>query len=162
GRVEGGTGIEGGGQQPEKARGSVIGRRAGQAVPEGVAGPRARRADVRVAVVAVDAPGVKDALEVDELVAGPAQVIHDLLLPALDERLADARPDVVEHLAPRDTLPAAAAARPDPAQRIRDPLRIGHLVQGRGPLGAVAPAAPGMGGIAFEFLDRERLAVDVG
>src|SRR5438093_10720055 len=99
------------GQQQDEARVRVIGRRPVHAVPEGVAGARARRADVRVTVVAVDAPGVKDALEVDELVAGPAQVIHDLLLPALDERSADARAAVVDHLVPSDTLPTSAAAR---------------------------------------------------
>src|SRR5205807_9805160 len=89
------------------------------------------------------------------------RLIHDPLLTDLHVRLSDARADVVEHLVPRDTLPASAAARPDPAQRILDPLRIGHLVQGRRPLGAIAPAAAGMDGIAFKFLDRESLAVDV-
>src|SRR6266446_813947 len=44
--------------------------------PERVAGPRARRAYVGGVVVAVDTPGVEDALQVDQLVAGPAEVIH--------------------------------------------------------------------------------------
>jgi hypothetical protein len=64
-----------------------------------------------VAVVAVDAPGVEDALQVDQLVARPAEVVHHLLLPSLDERLADAPADVVEHLVPRHALPLPAAAR---------------------------------------------------
>src|SRR5262245_44548397 len=89
-------------------------------------------------------------------------MVHDLALPPLDERLADAHADVVEHLVPRDALPAPAAARADAAQRIADSLGVGHLVQRRRALGAVAPAASRVRRVALELLDRERLAVDVG
>src|SRR5262249_42002952 len=150
------------GEQQDEPRVGVVGRRAVHAVPEGVACARARRADVGVAVVAVDAPGVEDALEVDELVAGPAEVVHDLALPSLHQRLPDALPDVVEHLVPRDALPAPSTARADAAQRIADALGIGHLVQRRRAFGAIASAAAGMRRVAFELLDREGLAVDVG
>src|SRR5262249_41204827 len=150
------------GEQQDEARVRVVGGRPVHAVPERVAGPRARRAHVRVAVVAVDAPGVEDALQVDELVAGPAEVVHDLALPSVDERLADAPADVVEHLVPRDALPSPAPARPDAAQRIADALGIVHLIEGRRSLGAVAPSASRMRRVALELLDRERLAVDVG
>src|SRR5262249_57758052 len=125
-------------EHQDEPRVGVVGRWAVHAVPEGVAGPRARRADVGVAVVAVDAPGVEDALEVDELVAGPAEVVHDLALPSLDERLPDAFPDVVEHFVPRDALPAPSTARPDATQRIADALRLAPLAQRRPALRAMA------------------------
>src|SRR5262249_665253 len=83
-------------------------------------------------------------------------------LPPRAERLAGPPADVVEHLVPRDALPPPAPARPDAAQRIADPLGIGHLIERRWPLGAVAPAAPRVRRVALELLDRERLAIDVG
>ena len=140
----------------------MIGRGPIHAVPEGVSRPRARRADVGVAVVAVDAPGVKDALEIDQLVAGTAEVIHDLLPAPLHEGLPDAARDVVEGLVPRHPLPRPAPARADPAQRMANPLGIVHLVQGGRALGAVAAAAARMRGVALELLDLEGLLVDVG
>jgi len=51
-----------------------------------------------VAVVAVDPPRVKHALQVDELVPGAAQVIHDFLGPTLDEGLPNAAGDIVERV----------------------------------------------------------------
>src|SRR5262247_2313956 len=125
---------------------------AGPPVPEGVTRARARRADVRVTGVTVDPPGVEDALQIDELVARPPEVVHDLLLPAFHERCADAAGEVVERLIPRDALPLAAAARPHAPQRIEDALRVGHLVERRGALGAVTAAASRVNRITFELL----------
>src|SRR5216117_2748259 len=110
-------------------------------MPEGVARTGARGAHVRVAVVAVDPPGVQDALQIDELVARAPEVVHDLRAPALDERLPDPGAQVVEHLVPAHALPLPAAPGPDAAQRVPDPLGIVHLVECRGPLCAVASAA---------------------
>src|SRR5262249_1777722 len=140
----------------------VIRRGPVEPVPEGVARAGRRRADVRVAVVAVDAPGVEDALEIDELVAGAPQVIHDLGRPLLDQRLAGAPRDGGEGLLPGDALPLPLAARPRPAEGIEDALGIRHLVERGGALGAVAAAAAGMRGVALEFLDLEGALVHVG
>src|SRR6185503_8074648 len=83
------------------------------------------------------------------------------LRPAFDERFANAAGDVVERLVPRHALPLTAAARTDAAQRVLDPLGIVDLVERRRALRAVAPAAAGMLGIAFELLDAQRFLVDV-
>src|SRR5207245_9967294 len=120
------------------------------------------RADVGVAVVAVDAPRVEDALQIDELVAGPTEVVHHLALAALDERLADPPRDVVEHLVPADALPLAAAPRSLAPQRREDALRVLDLVERGRALRAVAPAAARVHGVALELLDRERVLIDVG
>src|SRR2546426_8818720 len=160
-RVEVVTALEVRGEQQDEARVGVIRRGPVHAVPERVAGARARRADVGVAVVAVDPPRVEHALQVDELVSGTAEVIHDFLLPALDERLADPSRDVVERVVPRYALPSTAAARPLAAHRIEDALGILHLIEGGGTLGAVAAAAARMHRVALELLDLQRVLVDV-
>jgi hypothetical protein len=115
-----------------------------------------------VAVVAVDAPGVQNALEIDQLVTRAAQVVHDLLGPFVDEGAPDAGGDVVEGLIPRDALPLAAAAWPDPPERMADALGVGDLVERGRPLGAGAPPAPRVGGVALELLDLQRVLVHVG
>src|SRR5262249_1424477 len=121
-----------------------------------------RGAGVGVVVGAVDAPGVEDALEVDQFVPGAAQVIHDLLLPSLDEGGTNAAADIIQHLVPGDTLPLTTPPRAGTAKRIEDALGVMPLVQGRRSLGAVPPAAPRMLGIALELLDLESLLVHVG
>src|SRR5262249_25258794 len=139
----------------------VVGRRAIEAVPEGVPRARAGGADVRVAVVPVDAPRMEDTLQVEKLVARPAEGIHHLLLPSLHERLPDAPGDVLERVIPRHEPPLATATRADAAQRIPDPLGIGDLVQRRGALRAVPAPAARVLGIALELLDAKRLLVDI-
>src|SRR5689334_13089897 len=131
------------------------------AVPERVARARARGADVGVAVVAVDPPGMEHPLQIDELVAGAAEVIHDLLRPALDERFTNPSRDVVEHLVPRHALPFAAAPRAVAPHRIENALGVLHLIERRGALGAVASATARVQRVALELLDAERLLVDV-
>src|SRR5262249_35374671 len=115
-----------------------------------------------VAVVAVDSPRVEHALQVDQLVARPAQVVHHLLRASLHQRLPDPPRDVVERLVPCDALPLAAAALAGTSHRIADALGIGDLGERGRPLGAVAAAAAGVDGVAFEFLDSSRRPVHVG
>ena len=161
-RIEIVAGLEMRREQQDEARVRVIRRGAIHPMPEGVARARARRAHVRVAVVAVDPPGVEDALEVNELVTRPAEVIHDFLLPTFHERLADPPTDVVERLVPGDALPLTPSAGADPTQRVEDPLRVIHLVERRRALGAVAATASRVRRVALELLDLERRPVDVG
>src|SRR5262249_50320512 len=119
-------------------------------------------ADVGVAVVAVDPPRVEDALQVDQLVARPAEGGHHLLRPSLDERPADAAGDVVEGLVPRHALPLAARPVALSPERVADARRIVDLVERGRALGAVAAAAAGMNGVALELLDSSRRPVHVG
>src|SRR5262249_51526225 len=140
----------------------VIRRRPIQAAPEGVAGAGGRRADVGVRVVPVDSPGMHDALVVDELVARPADVVHDLVAAPFDERLPDAGGDVVQRLVPADALPLAAATRPDALERMADALRILDLVQRGRPFRTVAASAAGVLRVPLELLDRQAVLVHVG
>ena len=75
-----------GGDQQNERRIGMIGTGPIVGLPDRVAEPRAGRADVRVAVVAVDAPRLQHALDV-AFVAGPADVIDDFVAPILFERL---------------------------------------------------------------------------
>src|SRR5262249_1511881 len=154
--------LEVGGEEEDEAGAAVVRRGAVEAVPEGVAGARGSGADGGVAVVAGAAPRVEGALGVDQFVPGAARVIHDLLLPSLEEGCTNAAADIVQHLVPGDTLPLTTPARAGTAKRIKDALGVLHLVQGGWSLGAVPPAAPRMLGIALELLDLERLLVHVG
>ena len=148
-------------EQQDRLRVRVIGRWAIVAAPEEVAEPRRRRADVRVAVVAVDAPRLQHAVGVAVL-AGAADVIHDFVAAVLDDRAAEARGDVVERLVPRHLLPAPAAALALALQRIQNPVGILELIRRDDALRACAPAAAGMRRVALDLADGEALLVDVG
>ena len=149
------------GDQQRERRVLVVGRRTIVAAPQHVAEARCRAADVGMAVVAVDAPGLQDAIDV-AVVAGTAYVIHDLGEAAFDDRFANARCQRVEHLVPRRALELAAPARPLPLHRVEDAVRVLDLVDRRGALGAVATARTRVVGVAFDLLDLAVLLVDVG
>ena len=138
----------------------VVRRRPIRAGPEEMCQPRRRRADVGVAVVAVEAPGLEHAVRVAVL-AGTADVVHQLVPPVLFERLPDARAELVQHLIPRHLLPRAGAARAHALQRIQDPIGILELVGRDDALGARPAAAAGMNRVAFDLADLEGLLVDV-
>jgi hypothetical protein len=128
----------------------MVGARTVVAHPELVAGAAARGADVGVRVVAVDAPGREHALGVAVL-PGAAHVVHHVVRPFLDERLANAPGDVVERRVPRDALPAVLAALAGAPQRKEDAVRVVDLVERRRPLRAVAPARAGVIRVALEL-----------
>ena len=102
------------------------------------------------------------ALEVDELVAGSPEVVHDLGGPAFNQRPTDPGGEIIEDLVPRDALPPATAPRPLATQRVADALGVVHLVERRGTLRAVPAAASGMGRVPLELLDAQRGLVHVG
>ena len=87
---------------------------------------------------------------IKQLMAGPADVIHDLVAPLFLKRFAHSRGDIVEHFVPSHAFPFAFAAFADAFQRIANALRIGHLIERRRTFGAVSAAAAGMFRIAFE------------
>src|SRR4029079_9544021 len=121
--------------------------------------PRRRRADVGVAVMAVDAPRLQHAVRV-AVFAGTADVIHDFVPPVFDDRRADPRRDLVQRLVPGHLQPPPAAAFAVALQRIQDAIRILQLVAGDYALGTGAAAAAGMDRVAFNLANREPLLVD--
>ncbi len=131
-----------------------------EAAPEHVAGARAAGADIGVAVVAVDAPGLDAAVGVAVL-AGPADVVHDAVAP-LEAAGPHLRGDLGEGFFPGDTLPLALAAGADALERVEDAFRVVDLIVGGRPLGAVAPAAARVLRVALELLDLQRFLVHVG
>ncbi len=126
-----------------------------------IAGAAVRRADVGVRVVPVDTPGGKNALGIAVL-AGPPDVVHDLVPPILLHGPPDSPGDVVERRVPRHLDPLPLAARPRPLEGLENPVRIGDLVEGRRSLGAVPAARARMLRIPFELPHLERLSVHVG
>ena len=160
-RIEVVPGLEVRREQQDRLRVGVIGRRPVGAAPEEVPEPRRRGADVRVAVVAVDAPRLQHAVGV-AVFAGTADVIHQLVPAVLDDRLADPPADVVERLVPRHLLPAPLAALAGAPQRVEDAVGIVELVRRDDPLRARAAAAAGVQRVALDLADVERLLVDVG
>src|SRR3989442_7041915 len=105
---------------------------------------------------------MKDPLQIDQLVARPAEVVHHFLRPPLHQGLADPARDVIERLVPRDALPLPAGALALAPDGVADAFGVLDLVQRGGALGAVAATTAGMNGIALELLDAARRLVDVG
>ena len=155
-------GLQVGAQQQHEAGVGVVGGRAVDAAPERVAGAGPRGADVGMAVVGVDAPGVHDALVVEELVAGPPHVVHDLVAPSLHQGLADPSGQVVQRFVPAHPLPPAAAPGPHALHGVEYALGVIHLVDRGRALGAVPAAAPGVLRVALELADLQGLLVHVG
>src|SRR5215510_729387 len=110
--------------------------------------------------MSVDAPGVQDPLVIKQLVARTADMIHDLVAPILFKRFAYPCRDIVQSFVPTHALPLSFSPLSNSLQRITNALGIGYLVQCRRPFRAVASAAPGMFGIAFESPDPQRFLVD--
>src|SRR2546423_1354779 len=100
--------------------------------------------------MSVDAPRLQDAVD-KALVPRPSDVIDDLVPPVLDERRADLRRNVVEHLVPRHAFPFAVAAFPLSPHRIKDAVLVVDLIDRRRPLRAVPPAAARMIRIALKL-----------
>src|SRR5260370_17618704 len=92
-------------------------------MPEGVAGSRSCRADIGVAIVPVDPPRMEDALVVNQLVAGPAHVVHDFVLASFLQRFPNSPTQIVQYLVPRHSLPFALTPLSCPTQWIQNPLR---------------------------------------
>ncbi len=112
-------------------------------------------------IVAVDAPGLERAIH-DEVVAGAADVVHDLFAAILLKRFAHARADGFKHFIPTGARPLAGTAGAGALHGIEDAIGIVNLIDGRGAFGAEAAAAGRMFGIALEFLDLARFLVGIG
>src|SRR5262249_54377033 len=126
----------------------------------GVAKASARGTDIRVTVVAVDAPGLQDALDV-ALIAGSTDVVNHLVAAVFLHRLGDPRSDHIDRFLPINALPNAIAALPDALHRVEGAGRGGGLVGGRRPFGAQAAATCRMQRVAFELADLVRVPVHV-
>src|SRR5487761_600993 len=160
-RVEVVTRLEVRADQEDDPRVGVV--RAGTVDPHPivVAGPPPAGADVGVRVVTVDAPGGEHAFG-EAVLAGAAHVVHHLVVPTLGDGGADSLREVDERNVPAHPLPASGAARSHATQGVEAPVAIGHLVDRRRALGAVAASRAGVFGVALELAHLEGLAVDVG
>ncbi len=155
------TRFEVGGDEEDDLRVGEVRRRAIVAHPRLVADARVGRADVGVAVVAVDTPRLEHAVGVAVL-AGTTDVVHDLVVAVLDDRLAQPGADLVEGLAPADPLPPAGAAGAHALHREQDPLGVVHLIERRRTLGAVPAAAPRVLRVALDLGDLAGRLVEIG
>src|ERR671910_409084 len=89
--------------------------------PERISGAGPGRANIGVAIVTVDTPGVKNSLVIQKLMAWAADVIHDLVPAILLERLSNSSRDVIQHLVPAFPLPFSRDVLKDNGF-FRDPL----------------------------------------
>src|SRR5690242_1935161 len=105
---------------------------------------------------------MQDALVINEFMARTADVIEDLVAASLGQCCANTSSEIVEYFVPGHSLPFACATLTDALERIKNALRIIHLVECRGTLGAIAPAAARMGRIALELADAAGLLIDIG
>src|SRR5690606_41925630 len=95
-------------QQDELGVG-VVGRRAVDAHPGGIAEARAGRADVSVRVVAVDAPALEQLLHVAVYAWSP-DVIRDFVMSFFEQGLTEETANNVQNLIPGDQTQCASAA----------------------------------------------------
>src|SRR5262249_42840312 len=121
----------------------------------------ARRTNIGVRVMPVDAPRLQDAIDV-AVVSGAAYVIDDFVAAVLNQRAANFCCERVEHFIPSRSFPLSFAARPDAFQREENAFGIVKLIDRGRTLGAVASARAGMQRIAFEFADLTGVLIDVG
>src|SRR5262245_8866505 len=138
----------------------MIGRRSIDARPERISCAGSGGANIGVAVMPIYSPGVKNPLVIKQLMARPADVIHDLVAPVLFQSFTHPCRDVVENFVPAHALPFSLSSLSHPLQGITNPLGIGDLIESRRPLCTVASTAAGMFGIAFESPDAHRFLVD--
>src|SRR5271156_1406256 len=129
-------------------------------VPEQIAEARGRRTDVRVRVVAVDAPCLQGALH-DEVVTWAAYMVHDFFAAIFLEGFADARAESFQHFVPRGARPFATAARTVTLHGIEDAIGIVNLGDRRRAFRTQASATGGMFRVAFELIDPAGFFVDV-
>ena len=146
--------------EQDDPRVGVVGARPVDPHPVVVARPAPAAADVRVGVVAVDAPGAQHALGVSVL-SRPAHVVHDLVGPSFRDRAADPVPEVIEDLVPAHPHPLALAPPPRAFERIEDAVGIRDLVERRRSFGAVPAPRARVLGVALELADLHRVPVDV-
>src|SRR5258706_10379207 len=138
-RIEVMAGFEMRANQQNDFRIRMIGAGTIEPHPQLIAFAGARRANVGVRVVTVNTPGRENALS-KTIFPRPPDVIHDLVTPIFDDRFPDTPGDGVEYLVPTNALPFTLAAFTGALQRIKNPIRIGNLIQRRRTLHAIAPA----------------------
>src|SRR5260370_36706544 len=88
-------------------------------------------------------------------------MIHLLVATPLDNSCANFAGECFQYLVPRGTLPFSFTAFACAFQRVEDALRVITLVDSSRSLGAVAPPAARVIGIAPEFFATARLLIHV-
>src|SRR5258708_5242850 len=138
----------------------MIGRGTVSAAPDLVTEACRGRADIGVAVVSIYAPGASHTLHITTVSRSP-DMIHHLVATPLDDSCANFAGECFQYLVPRGTLPFSFTAFACAFQRVEDALRVIDLVDSSRSLGAVAPAAARVIGIALEFFDTARPLIHV-
>ena len=110
-------------------------------------------------VVGVHTPGLQHPHR-EVVLAGSANVIHDLVVALLAQGLADAFADVRHRLLPGDLLPLAPTARPLALQGFQDALGVIDLIDRRRTLGAKASTRSRVERVAFKFGNVSRRLVN--
>src|SRR5579875_70691 len=105
-----------------------------------------------MAVMAVNAPGLKHALDV-AFIARSADVIDHFIATAFLECPADTAGDEGQRLRPIDRLPFPFAAWANAPQRLKDAVGIVNLIDRRRTFGTEPAPTAWMQGIALEFAD---------
>ena len=113
-----------------------------------------------MAVVAVDPPRLEGAIH-ETVLAGPANVVHDLVVPALADSQVHPAADLRKGLIPCDPLPLTGAASALAAHRMKDPFRVVHLIDRGRALGTVAAPRARVGRVALEAPDITGVLVHV-
>src|SRR5688572_14659341 len=111
-----------------------------------------------MAVMPINAPGLNHPFNIT-IMAGPAHMIHDLIMPLLQDRLAHPAGNLIQSFLPGGPLPFTFPAPAGPLEWIENSLWIINLVFGRWPLSAVSSPAARMERVAFKLLCFERLFI---
>jgi hypothetical protein len=113
-----------------------------------------------MAVVAIDTPRLEGAVH-EAVLTRTADVIHDLVVAVLPNRLAHTRSDISQRFVPADPLPLTAASLANSAHRVQNPLGVIDLIDRCWPLRAVASSRAWVRRVAFKFEDLAGVLVDV-
>ena len=111
-------------------------------------------------VVSVHAPRRKHSF-CKAVLAGAPDMIHDLVMPVLDDGFPYTPRQIIQSLVPPNSNPFPLATFSGAFQRIKNSVRIGDLIDRRRAFSAIAASRTRMLGIPFELSDLQALSVDV-
>src|SRR3954453_11248009 len=117
-------------------------------------------ADVRVAVVAIDAPRLQHAFNI-AFIARPANVIDDFVAAILFERFANSASDRFQRFLPADAFPLARATLADALKRMQDAVGVIDLIDRGRPFGTQSAAACRVKRVALELANLVSFFLDV-
>src|SRR5215204_1985611 len=101
----------------------MVGRRPVEILPESVTGARARRTDIRVRIMPVNAPRLQNAVD-KAFVTRTPDVINDFISFFFQKRRANLRGNRVQNLVPRNSLPTTFAPPARPLHRVKNAVNV--------------------------------------